>query len=382
MSEPWPGLRGGRSALVVLIAGALAALTGAAKPQAWHLVTDVPEMSGFQAQDPVFAPGTTPRLVHSMSDRADRAWLRIVDPGAASTATLVGVTGGSRLSSLGDGSRRSDTAAAFWDSKSLFFVRATGLRARLHFWDGHARAVGPEDLRILEMAADGAAAVLVATMEVGTGVDLGLFSGGDVARPALSLTKTPEEVEHSLVLDAKRRVVRFIASSRESSTLRAVDFEGRPVGTSVHGGAAGLEFVSIAAVPGSLDLLAFARPQGATAGVPHHMVEVLASGAIRVLAKDVFLPPGLAPPPAVTADGGRVLYVAHDAPRGNPIVEYDRLRHASAPLVLPTRGHQQVAVGSYPGPGGAAQDWVAVVCVGGEEVSDVRNHLYAGPLVR
>ena len=103
-------------------------------------------------------------------------------------------------------------------------------------------------------------------------------------------------------------------------------------------------------------------------------------GQVQAVAPGVFLPPGLAPLPALSPDGNWVYYVLNDAAGGNPIRRVNRRTGVSEAVQLGTRFNQEIAVTGYANSSGAVVTWIAVVAVGDAEGEDVRNNLYLGPV--
>lgn len=327
-----------------------------------ELVSRSPELEGLQVQRPVWAPGERPRLVHEASDRSRRSILRVVTFGT--DPVVVPAARGSRLAALGVGSDRADAGAAWWDGAGFFFVRSASGSVSGHYWDGVLRDLANPAGRPVTMTPfDGG---LLVTMEDADGLDLFRFGGTDLATAPVRLTRTREGVEHSVT--PRGDGVVFIETTRERTRLQRFDGDAvvaidLPVAD---------ELLALSALPDGR-LLAWAR----RADRANHALLLidLARTEVTTLITDGFLPPGLAPRPAVSPSGW-IYYVRADADAGNPVVRL-RLDGASETLTLATSGHQEVAVGSYPGPGGAV-DWIAVVAVGDVDGDDVANHLFVG----
>ena len=97
------------------------------QPVPLRLVTGGPDIEGLQAQLPVWAPGETPQLVHQVSDRSRRTWLRTARIEQNEIQTLVvPAARSSRLAAVGSGGDRADTAPSWWDESGIFFRRAVG----------------------------------------------------------------------------------------------------------------------------------------------------------------------------------------------------------------------------------------------------------------
>ena len=347
---------------LVVILAALPCL--AADPLPLELVSRSPDMDGLQVQRPVWAPGETPALVHEASDRSRRSVLRIVAAGR--DPVVVPAARSSRLAALGAGADRADGAAAWWDAGGFFFTRSASGAVTAHYWDGVLRDLARPPGRPVAIQRDPAGGLLV-TLEDDEGLDLFRFGGTDLATEPRRLTRTPTAVEHSLT-PLPDGSVAFIATTREETRLmRLTRSEVAEVRVPLR-----YELLSLAATADGQLLAWTRRPERG-----HALVLVnLDTAEATTLAGDGLLPPGVAPRPAVSPSGW-VYYVRADPTAGNPVVRI-RLRDGQREtLNLPTTGHQEVAVGSYPGDEGA-QDWLAVVAVGDVDGDDVANHLYLG----
>ena len=128
----------GRGALLLLLAALL--IPGPAQEAdtvPLRLVTDIAAMEGRQAQRPLWAPGSTPRLVHEITDRDRSTWLRqLWIEGASTFDAIVPGSRSSRVEALGGAAERADTGVAWWDEASFFFIRAVGGASRLFYFDG------------------------------------------------------------------------------------------------------------------------------------------------------------------------------------------------------------------------------------------------------
>jgi hypothetical protein len=353
--------------LLTLFLISLVAAPAFAATAALELVSDSPELAGLQVQRPVWAPGTNPRLVHEATDRSRRSLLRVVT--FNSDPVIIPATRSSRLAALGAGAERADGAAEWWDAEGFFFVRSSVSSVTAHYWDGVLRDLPGTSGRPTAITRDPAGGLLVA-MEDASGLDLFRFPGTDLAAEPRRLTVTQDDVEHSVTALPDGRVV-FISASREATRLVLLGERG-PATVPLRIQA---ELLSLSALPDNR-ILAWAR-QGEKA---HHALLLidLTRGDVSVLATDGFLPPGVAPRPAVSSESGWIYYVRADPDQGNPVV---RLRTDGSPpqaLSLSTTGHQEVAVHSYPGKWGGAADWLAVVAVGDPAGDDVVNHLFIG----
>ncbi len=369
----------------ILLALLLVPILSAAAPLTVHvkLVSDVPEMAGKQVQLPLWAPGGTPRLVHEMTDRDKSTLLRIVTvQGAAFAEQSVPGAGSSRLESLGAGAARADTQAAWWDEGTLFFVRSVGGSSSLHYFDGVPRELVGLPGRVEEVVADEPRGHLFVTMEDASGLDVHRLSGEGFTEERRRLTRTQTEVENSLAVERSSGRLHFVRTGSNATSLGQAGLE--ELSATDGPSSAGLrayELLSLAAAPGSDALVLYARvPAGADVENSSYVLLELVDGKVTVLAPGVFLPPGLAPPPALSHDGKHVYYVLADPAGGNPVRRIERASRTSEALDLPTRGNQEVAVSAYPDASGKMVPWVAVVAVGDEKGQDVRNHLYIGPL--
>ena len=348
------------------------------------LVTDVPVMDGMQAANPVWAPGDVPRLVHEVSDRSRRTLLRVVarEDGALHDYVVPGARS-SRLGALGAGDGRSDREARWWGPSGFYFVRAVGEGSELHVFDGVPRKV-PLDGRVQEVVSDPERGRVYLAMGSEESVDVFAWATDDLSGPAARLSETVGEVEHSLRLDPRGGRLAWIASSREGTAVVQVSTRD-PSGSVRRHAIEGYELLSAEPIPGGGDVLVVARacaePPACTED-QHALLRVdMATGAARLLAGDVMVPPGQVLPPALSADGRFVYFVRQDEAHANPVVRLDLLTGIEVGIETGTRGNQQVAVTSYPGPADSRVPWLAVVAVGGESETDVRNHVYMGPLV-
>ena len=336
-----------------------------AGPVPLELVSGSDELAGLQVQRPIWAPGDTPRLVHEASDRSRRGLLRVVSFGA--DPVVIPGTRSTRLAALGAGAERADGAAAWWDGQGFFFVRSSSGIVSAQYWDGVLRDLAAPSGRPVTIArapGDG----LYVTMEDARGLDLFLFGGTDLATEPQRLTATAEAVEHSVTVLPDG--IAFIATTREGTRLMTRT-GGRvaPVSLPVRD-----ELLSLAGV-GDGRLLAWVSRAGST----DHALLLLdpAAGEASALVTDGYLPPGLAPRPAVSPSGW-VYYVQSAADAANPVVRLRLDDGRRETLELATSGHQEVAVASYPSAAGPI-DWLAVVAVGDLE-GDVANHLYVGAM--
>lgn len=347
-----------------------------------RVVSDVPEMEGKQVQSPLWAPGTTPRLVHQMTDRDKTTLLRVVriEGGVVKPTAIPGGRSG-RLESLGAGAERADTSAAWWDESSLFFVRAVGGSSTLHYFDGVPREVAGLPGRALSVAADSKRGNLFVTLEDAGGPDLHRLSGEGFTEARRRLTRTQHEVEGSLSVDSRNGRVTYVRTSREGTRLGHANLDDMEAQEGPKAaGMSGYELLSVTSVPGEESWLMYARaPAGNPSSSSSHVLLQLSGGELKVLAPGVFLPPGLAPAPAVSSDGNWVYFVLADAAGGNPLRRVNRRSGAVEALDLGTRFNQEIAVAGYPDASGAMVTWIAVVAVGDAEGEDVRNHLYLGP---
>ena len=369
-----------------LLAGLLGlspALAGGALQARLQLVTDVPEMEGMQAGNPVWAPGDVPRLVHELSDRSRRTWLRVVAVQDGELFDyLVPGTRSSRLGALGAGDQRSDGEARWWGPSGFYFVRAVGEGSELHVFDGVPRKL-PLDGRVQEVAPDPERRLLYLAMGAQESVDVFAWSQDDLTEPAARLSNTQGEVEHSLTLDPVGRRLVWIASSREGTeVVQAAVGEGVPA-VQRHR-VDGFELLSAVPIPRSSAVVVTARacatPPACTEDA-HALVRVdMATGAAKVLAHDIMVPPGEVRPPALSPEGRFVYFVRRDEAAANPVVRMDLATGIEVGIATGTRGNQQVAVSAYSDEAGNRVPWLAVVAVGGRSEDDVRNHVYMGPL--
>ncbi len=352
----------------VALALATAAAVAGDRPIAdLRLVTDDDALAGRQAQSPVWAPGDVPRLVHEVTDRDKQTLLRVVVPGDELHTYVVPGSRTSRLERLGGGANRSDRGASWWDSAGFFFVRSAGEGATLHFFDGVPRAVPGAPALVTEVLADPARDRLFVVADRDGEVDVVRYPGTDLSVPGTTLTSGAGTVEHSLDLGPGGEPV-FVVTTRESTRV-ATTAGDRSLGVPDH------ELLSVAAVPGAPSALAFARTCDAHDCAHVLLEQPLDSGAAKVLAERVLVPAGQAPRPAVTPDGRHVFFVADDPANGNPVVRLDRTTGATVAVTTGTTGNQEVAVAVY-----EEVVWLAVVAVGDAAGTDVRNHLYVGPI--
>lgn len=346
-----------------------------------RLVTGVPEMDGMQAGNPVWAPGDVPRLVHEMSDRSRRTSLRVVavQEGPFAGYVVPSATS-SRLDALGAGAARSDSDARWTNPWSFWFVRTRGEGGQLYAFDGAPRRV---DLagRVQEAAPDPDGERVYASLSTDDGADVYVLRPSDPTAAGERLSRTPSEVEHSIQVDSAGGRVVWVASSREETAVVDV----RPDGTRPRRRRlAGFELLSVAPLPGGDAVVALARvcsqPPACTED-EHALVSMdLGTGASRVLARKVMVPPGAPLPPALSPDGRYLYWVARDEARSNPLQRLDLESQEVVAVATGTRGNQQVAVAAYPGTEGVLLHWIAVVAVGGIEEDDVGNHVWVGPV--
>ncbi len=352
-----------------------------------RLVSDVAAMEGRQVQSPSWAPGDAPKLVHELTDRDRSTWLRVVQvEGSGTRDRVVPGSRSSRLEAMGAGSDRADSGAAWWDAGSFFFIRSVGGDSSLYYYDGTLRAVPGIKGRVEEVAADMGRSLLYATVDRQGAVDLFELGGVGFAETQTQFTRSPGTVEHGLEVVGDGGGVLWVGATRTGTRLgRAVPPAVVSVRERVGGGAlAAYEILSIAAGRSAGDLLAYARLEGNVAkNIPdvHVLLNIAVdSTMVQELVRGVYLPPGLAPKPAVVGEGNSIYYIAADEKRGNPVLRFDRQKGTSEVVNIGTVGNQEVAVAEFGGSGQATVPWIAVVSVGDATGQDVRNHLYIGPL--
>ena len=370
----------------LILSTLLAVAPAAAGPKVnLKIVTDVSSMDGLQAQLPLWAPGDEPRLVHEMTDRSRRTHLRVVSVPTGSSEVVEELVPGSRssrLSSLGAAGDRADSAAVWWDEGLFFFLRAIQGQARLQTFDVAVRPVPDIVGRIDEVTVDPDNKMIYVAMEEGhNGIDVFSIEYKEIAGRPGRLSSSPRDVEHGLTLVGDRKVLYFIADSQEETKL-AVFKLGTPAATEPGGQGAisSYELLSLAALDSQDVVIAYARRRGTGAETAEYVLLQIAgavSGSIqvKVLVDDVYLPPGLAPRPALSDDGSSIYYVESNTSAHNPVVRLDRDTGKKERLSLNTRGHQEVSVAEYQG-----VPWIAVVAVGDAKGDDVGNHVYIGPL--
>lgn len=372
-----------RIALPLIVASLAVAPLAHAEPPTASLrpVTDVPELAGRQAQLPLWAPGDVPRLVHEVTDRSKKTTLRVVAfDGGELRAYEVPGSRSSRLGTLGAGAARSDRCAAWWDGSSFFFLRSAGEGSVPYYFDGLARALPDAPAGVVELVPDPRRARIFVAVGDGDDVDVYAHAGVDLSSPGDRLSEGDGTVEHSLSVDSAGRLL-FVVTSREETWIARADPASKTPPRQLR--VPDREVLSVTAVPGTDLALAVARAcvDLACAESEHVLLEQpLDSGPARVLATGLYVPPGLAPRPAVTPDGRFVYYVANDPDAGNPVVRLDRETGQTVAVQTGTRGNQEVAVARYSTIDGTAVDWLAVISVGDVAGDDVRNHLYVGPV--
>jgi|GEM_PF-2392376 len=381
----------GRGALLLLLAALL--IPGPAQGAdtvPLRLVTDIAAMEGRQAQRPLWAPGSTPRLVHEITDRDRSTWLRqLWIEGASTFDAIVPGSRSSRVEALGGAAERADTGVAWWDEASFFFIRAVGGASRLFYFDGSPREVPGLDGRVDEVAVDGNRTRLFAAVEQDGHLDVYRMSGQGFTSEKLRLSHSPTGVEHSLAIEGKSGALNWIAATRAGTRLGIAD---PPEPGSVRErvkvkGLDAYELLSLTIVQGTDEVLLYARvprSEGSTEPERRMLLSVVGggsgNGAMTVLAGDIYLPSGMAPRPAVSHAGRYVYYISADTAAGNPVVRLDRTSGTKKNLSLGTMGNQELAVAEYASADGSLVPWLAVVAVGDDKGRDVRNHLYVGPL--
>jgi hypothetical protein len=218
-------------------------------------------------------------------------------------------------------------------------------------------------------------------VESSAGVALVRRRLGESAEVGRSIYGPSKEVPHALSPSGDGRWLHFIGTDREETQLRRLPLETPGPGDGRR--LEHYELLSLAVPDSGNTVIAYARKLNSTglAGAGYELIEVsVDSGSLKVLASGVFLPPGLAPPPALSHEGLYVYFIRSDPRSGNPVIRRDRQTGAEQVLPLPTRGHQEVSVGTYRSASGKSVAWIGVVAVGTEGTDDVGNHLYIGPL--
>ena len=385
------GSVGALCVLLPLLAGSLLSEPAlAADKVLLRLVSDVPSMQGKQAQAPIWAPGVTPRLVHEITDRDRRTWLRqLWIEGASTFDAIVPGSRSSRVEALGGAADRADTGVSWWDGFSFFFVRAVGGTSSLYYFDGGPREVPGLKGRVHEVAADKTRGRLFAAVEQDGQLDVYRLSGKGFTSDQVRLSHSPTGVEHSLAIEAKAGALHWIAATRAGTRLGIAD-PPEPDAVRERVSIEGLdryEILSLAVVPGGDEVLLYARlPRDEGSSAPEQRLLLAVHGRsagnaqTTVLARNIYLPSGMAPRPAFSHGGRFVYFIAADTTAGNPVVRLDRDSGTTQNLRLGTMGNQELAVAEYPSQGGSMVPWLAVVAVGDDKGRDVRNHLYAGPL--
>lgn len=355
---------------------AVACLLTAITAHADVIQVDAPESAvALQAQTIQWAPGLVPRLVIERTDRRSSSRLQVVELGAdGPTQQLVPVARSARLDALGVGGDVADSGATWWDESSFLFMRAQGGRQGLALWDGQVRSIDlGEGALPLESMRTGRGLVLV--VEDADGTDIALVADPETPQKRERLTKSRAEVEHSL-----RRtggMIGYIGTSRETTRWCRAPLGGAAAPNCLV--FPGVELLSLS-VGGLADdkVLAYARMGARSEGDQgHHALLELSrqTQKFRVVADDVYLPPGLAPRPALDASRNTVYFVQDAAGAANPIVALNLTDSSRRTLPLETRAHQEVAAARYPA-GADGRLWLAVVAVGDESDKDVHNHLY------
>jgi hypothetical protein len=354
------------------------------------VITDEPAMAPFQAQAPLWAPGTTPRLVHEATDRDQRTTLRVVSWVAATPdVQWVPGTRSTRAEALGATGPQADIGASWWDNRSFFFRRATGAGGRLMVWDGAPREVSTTIPPVLDVVADPSRGLL-ASLDAAGGPELFDLGSPSAMLPSpRRLTRNRGEVEHSAIRLADD-LFACVATRREGARILTVRPGVVDSGREPPGQAAlqGHEVLAISPVPGTDAVVALTRlhpPLLPAGSAPTHaVIEVgaLRDGpvTVRQVLRGVHVPSGLAPRPAVSVDGRFVFVISDDPARGNPVLRVERSTGRAEVLQLGLRGAQEISVAEYPGSDGKPRTWIAVVAVGDVRGDDVRNHIYAGPL--
>jgi len=235
-----------------------------------------------------------------------------------------------------------------------------------HFWDGVLRDLDPPVGRPVAVWRDAWGAGLLATIEDDEGLDLVRTPRPELAE-GRRLSQTPGEVEHSIT-PLRRGRTALIGTSQTQTRLLLLE------GNSLVAAAVRVpgELLSLAATPKGRIVAWVRRPERENYAL---MLIDVDAGSIEMLANDGFLPPGIAPRPAVSPSTGTIYYVRADEDAANPVMSL-RPGEAAQVVSLGTKGHQEVAVGSYPDRRGVPQDWLAVIAVGTD--GDVANHLYVG----
>jgi hypothetical protein len=376
--------------LATLVVSLVAGVAAAGESVPLRLVSDIPAMQGRQAQSPIWGPGSTPRLVHEITDRDRRTWLRhLWVDGASTFDAIVPGSRSSRVEALGGAADRADTGVAWWDDQSFFFVRAVGGAARLFYFDGSPREVPNLEGRVDEVAVDSDRQRLYAAVETSGHLDVYRMSGAGFTSEKLRLSHSPTGVEHSLTIERASGALNWIAATRAGTRLGVAD---PPEPGSVRErvrvkGLEAYELLSLTVIHGTGDLIVYARVprlEGSADAEQRLLLQVStadpAAATMKILARDVYLPSGMAPRPAVSNGGRFLYYIAADTAAGNPVMRLDRTTGEKVAISLGTMGNQELAVAEYPAPGGETVPWLAVVAVGDDKGKDVRNHLYAGPL--
>jgi hypothetical protein len=344
-------------------------------------VTDS-EHDGLQAQQPIWSTSGIPLLAYEVTDRARMTLLKTVAfLNGSLSSSLVPASSAGRLSSFGVGQQRADSSVGWWPGRRDFtFIRHLDGVGLMHY-DGSVREVpGLPEGEVLEASMTPQADALL--LSISTGETTTLYRmplGGEKGR---ELVRSPRVV-HSMVHLSDGPTITAIGTDRGVTEL--LQFSSTTGKIELARSYPDYELLSLSASSNEDVVLAYARANrpGSSAGSGYVLLELQTAREnteVKVLATDLYLPPGLSPRPALGAGGQEVYFVKSDPQGGNPIVRLNLASGRTEPLTLTTRGHQEVAVGEFKDENGKKVSWIAVIAVGDESGEDVANHLYVGPL--
>jgi hypothetical protein len=330
---------------------------------------------GMQAQTPIWGPGAVdrPRLTYEVNDRDRQIHLRIAERvNAEWQITDVGLLTAGTPRSFLLSEDRVDNEVAWANPHGFYFARTLDAEPELYYFDvaPHRVELGLTGIEDPDLTPDASALALAA--HDASGAEMYRIEVGDWGSPR-RLTWSPAVVEHGPSWCPDGRLLLFVATDHEQTSLEAVRVAGpRIVGPiPLLAGPGEILAVECSPSPGRPEIALYTRTESGR----HALVVIDHRGAQHHRIEDVHVEPGHAPRPAWSPGGRYLLFVAEDAGQANPVRALDSVTGDVFDIPLTTRGHLEASVGGWLAEG-VPRIGLAVVAVGAEGSGDLRNHLY------